>query len=53
MQDSFLGDIVDDTIDDAPTDEIQLGDCCRQTHKLNPLSSTKWIKKLFGIAIQR
>jgi len=52
LENTLLGDIVDDTIHDAPTNKVQLGDSCRQTHKLDPLSSTKWIKKLFGIAVQ-
>jgi hypothetical protein len=53
MQHSFLSDVIDDTIDDAPTDEIQLGNRRRKTLKLDPLRTTKRVKKLFRIAIQR
>jgi hypothetical protein len=52
MQDSFLSDVVDYTIHDAPTNEIQLSDRRRKPLKLDPLSPTKRVKKLFRIAIK-
>lgn len=53
MQHSFLSDVIDDTVDDTPADEIQLGDRRRKSLKLDPLRTTKRIEKLFRIAIQR
>lgn len=52
MQDSFLSDVVDDTIDDTPANEIQLSNRRRKPLKLDPLRTTKRIEKLFRIAIQ-
>jgi hypothetical protein len=52
MQHSFLSNVVNDTIDDAPANEIQLCDCRRKPLKLNPLRTTKRVEKLFRIAIQ-
>jgi hypothetical protein len=52
MQHSFLSDVIDDTIDDAPSNEIQLRNCRRKPLKLDPLRTTKRIEKLFRIAIQ-
>jgi hypothetical protein len=53
MQHSFLGDVIDDTIDDTPANKIQLRDCRRKSLKLDPLRTTERIEKLFRIAIQR
>jgi hypothetical protein len=52
MQDSFLSDVIDYAIDDAPANEIQLSNRRRKPLKLNPLRTTKRIEKLFRIAIQ-
>ena len=52
MQHSFLSDVVDDTVDDAPANEIQLCNRRRKSLKLDPFRTTKWIEKLFRIAIQ-
>jgi hypothetical protein len=52
MQHSFLSDIVNDTIDDAPANKIQLRDRRRKSLELDPLCTTKRIEKLFRIAIQ-
>jgi hypothetical protein len=52
MQDSFLGDVVDDTVDNAPANEVQLRDCRRKSLKLDPFRTTKRVEKLFRIAIQ-
>jgi hypothetical protein len=52
MQDSFLSDVVDDTVDDAPANEIQLRDRRSKSMKLDPLRTAKRIEKLFRIAIQ-
>ena len=52
MQHSFLSDVIDDAVDDAPADEIQLSYRRRKSLKLDPLSTTKRIEKLFRIAIQ-
>ena len=52
MQDSFLSNVVDDTVDNAPANEIQLCYRRRKPLKLNPLRTTKRVEKLFRIAIQ-
>jgi hypothetical protein len=52
MQDSFLGNVVNDTVDDTPANEIQLCNRRRKSLKLDPLCTTKWIEKLFRVAIQ-
>jgi hypothetical protein len=52
MQDSFLGNVVDDAVDDAPANEIQLSNRRRKPLKLDPLRTTKWVEKLFRVAIQ-
>jgi hypothetical protein len=52
MQDSFLSDIVDDAIDDTPANEIELCNRRRKSLKLDPLSTTKRIEKLFRIAVK-
>ena len=52
MQHSFLSDVVDDTVDDAPADEVQLSNRRRKPLKLDPLRTTKRVEKLFRIAIQ-
>ena len=51
-QDSFLGDVVDDAVHDAPANEVQLCNGRGKTLKLDPLRTTKRIEKLFRIAIQ-
>jgi hypothetical protein len=52
MQDSFLSDVVDDAIDDTPTNEIELCNRRRKPLELDSFRTTKWVKKLFRIAIQ-
>ena len=52
MQNSFLSDVIDDTIDDTPANEIQLCNRRRKSMKFDPLRTTKWVEKLFRIAIQ-
>jgi hypothetical protein len=52
-QHSFLSDVVDDAVDDAPANEIQLGNRRRKPLKLDPFRTTKRIEKLFRIAIER
>jgi hypothetical protein len=52
MQDSFLSDVIDYAIDDAPANEIQLSNRRRKSLKLNPLCATKRVEKLFRIAIK-
>jgi hypothetical protein len=51
-QDSFLRDVVDNTVDDAPPNEIQLSNRRRDAHEFDSFRATKWVKKLFRIAIQ-
>jgi hypothetical protein len=52
MQDSFLGNVVDDTVDDTPANEIQLSNRRRKSLEVDPFSTTKRVKKLFRVAIQ-
>jgi hypothetical protein len=52
-QDSFLRDVVDNTVDDAPPNEIQLSNRRRDAHEFDSFRTTKWVKKLFRIAIKR
>ena len=52
MQHSFLSDIVDDAIDDAPANEVELCNRRRKSLKLDSFRTTKRIEKLFRIAIQ-
>jgi hypothetical protein len=52
MQHSFLSDVVDDAVDDTPANEIELCNRRRKSLKLDPLSTTKRVKKLFRIAIK-
>jgi hypothetical protein len=47
MQDSFLGDVVNDTVDDTPANEIELSNRRRKPLKLDPLCTTKRVEKLF------
>jgi hypothetical protein len=51
MQDSFLGNVVNDTVDDTPANEIQLCNRRRKSLEFDPLCTTKRIKKLFRVAI--
>jgi hypothetical protein len=53
MQDSFLSDVVDDAVDDAPANEIQLSNRRRKPMEIDPLRTTKRVKKLFRVAIKR
>jgi hypothetical protein len=50
--DSFLSDVIDYAIDDAPANEIQLSNRRRKPLKLNSFRTTKRVEKLFRIAIQ-
>jgi hypothetical protein len=50
--DTLLVHVIDDTVDDTPANEIQLSDRRRDAHKLDSLRTTKWVEKLFRIAIQ-
>jgi len=52
VQDSFLSDVIDDTVDYTPANEIQLCNRCSKSLKLDPLRTTKRVEKLFRIAIQ-
>jgi hypothetical protein len=52
MQDSFLSDVIDYAIDDAPANEIQLSNRRRKPLKFNSFRTTKRVKKLFRIAIK-
>jgi hypothetical protein len=51
MQDSFLGNVVNDTVDDTPANEIQLCNRRRKPLEIDPLCTTKRVKKLFRVAI--
>jgi hypothetical protein len=51
-QDSFLSDIVDNAIHDAPPNEIQLSNRRRDAHEFDSFRATKRVKKLFRIAIK-
>jgi hypothetical protein len=51
-EDTLIIHVVDDAIHDAPANEIQLSDRRRDTHEFDPLRTTKWVEKLFRIAIQ-
>jgi hypothetical protein len=53
MQDSFLGDVVDDAVDDTPANEIELCNRRRKPLEIDPFRTTKRVEKLFRIAIQR
>ena len=52
VQDSFLSDVIDDTVDYTPANEIQLCNRRSKSLKLDPLRTTKRVEKLFRIAIQ-
>jgi hypothetical protein len=52
MQDSFLGNVVNDTVDDTPANEIQLCNRRRKSLEIDPLCTTKWIEKLFRVAVK-
>ena len=52
MQDSFLGNVIDYTVDDTPANEIQLRNRRRKPLEFDPLCTTKRVKKLFRVAIQ-
>ena len=52
VQDSFLSNVIHNTIDDTPANEIQLCNRRRKSLKLDPLRTTKRVEKLFRIAIQ-
>jgi hypothetical protein len=51
-QDTLLIHVVNDAIDDAPPNEIELSDRRRDAHEFDTLRTTKRIEKLFRIAIQ-
>jgi hypothetical protein len=52
MQDSFLGNVVNDTVDDTPANEIQLCNRRRKPLEIDPLCTTKRVKKLFRVAVK-
>jgi hypothetical protein len=52
-KDTLLVHVIDDTVDDTPANEIQLCNRRRDAHEFDPFRTTKRIKKLFRIAIQR
>jgi hypothetical protein len=52
MQDSFLGNVIDYTVDDTPANEIELCNRRREPLEFDPLCTTKRVKKLFRVAIQ-
>jgi hypothetical protein len=52
MQDSFLSDVVNDTVDDTPANEIQLCNRRRKPLEIDPLCTTKRVKKLFRVAVK-
>ena len=51
-QDTLVVHVVNDAIHDAPPNEVQLCNRRRDAHEFDPLRATKWVEKLFRIAIQ-
>ena len=47
MQHSFLGNVIDYTVDDTPANEIELCNRRRKPLKLYPLCTTKGSKNFF------
>jgi hypothetical protein len=51
-KDTLLVHVIDDTVDDTPANEIQLCNRRRKSLKLDPLCTTKRVKKLFRVAVK-
>jgi hypothetical protein len=49
----LLDEVSDNSIRDAPTNEVQLGYSCRDTLKLNTLSAAEGIEELLRVAVER
>ena len=48
----FSKEIRDDSVDNTPTNKVQLGAGCRETLELDALCAAKGVKELFRVPIQ-
>jgi hypothetical protein len=49
----LLDEVCDNSIRDAPPNEVELGDSCGDALKFNALRAAEGIEELLGVAVER